>query len=61
MILHIADTTKVPQEEAIEIAEYLRDHFDEEDARSEFYETLIQLYVVRPQYRRKGLGTVLLA
>jgi nuclear cap-binding protein subunit 1 len=45
MTLHIADSTKLPQEEAIEIAEYLRDHFDEEEARSEFYDTCLQLYV----------------
>ncbi|KAK7190190.1 hypothetical protein PSPO01_03911 [Paraphaeosphaeria sporulosa] len=47
-ILNIASSTKLPQDEAIEIAEYLRDHFDEEDARGEFYDTLLQLIVEQP-------------
>lgn len=45
MILNIASSTRLPQDEAIEIAEYLRDHFDDDDARTEFYDAFIQLYV----------------
>lgn len=47
MTLHIAASTKLPQDEAIEIAEYLRKHFDDEEARNGFYDAVLQLYVVK--------------
>ena len=45
MLLNIASSTKLPEDEAIEIAEFLRDHYDDEDARNEFFDVLVQLSV----------------
>lgn len=44
MILNIASSTKLPEDEAIEIAEYLRDHYDDEETRSGFFDVFVQLY-----------------
>lgn len=45
LILNIASSTKLPEDEAIDIVEYLRDQYDDEDTRSGFFDILVQLYV----------------
>jgi nuclear cap-binding protein subunit 1 len=45
MLLNIASSTKLPEDEAIEIAEFLRDNYDDEEARNEFFDVLVQLFV----------------
>lgn len=45
ILLNIASSTKLPEDEAIEIAEYLRDNYDEEEARNEFFDVLVLLFV----------------
>jgi nuclear cap-binding protein subunit 1 len=41
--LNIASSTKLPQDEAIEIAKYFGEHFDDERLRSDFFDVLVQL------------------
>jgi len=47
MILNIASSTKLPQDEAVEIAELLRDNFDVL-TRAEFFEMFVQLIIEQP-------------
>ena len=46
MLLHIASSTKLPQDEATEIAEGLGENFDDEYLKTEFFGIMVQLYVV---------------
>lgn len=67
MTVNIASSTKLPQDEAIEIAELLRDNYHDEETRSEYFDIFVQLYVLEclfarrkrranlPQYRRAAL------
>jgi hypothetical protein len=48
--VNIASSTKLPEDEAIEIAEYLRDNYDDEEARNEFFDVLVLLCVAPPFY-----------
>jgi hypothetical protein len=43
LILNIASSTKLPEDEAIEIAEYLRDNYDDEKTRNQFFDIFVQL------------------
>lgn len=43
MILNIASSTKLPQDEAIEIAQLLGENFDDERLRSDFFDVFVQL------------------
>lgn len=45
LLLNIASSTKLPQDEAVEIAIYLGEHFDDERLRSDFFDLFVQLYV----------------
>jgi nuclear cap-binding protein subunit 1 len=45
-LVNIASSTKLPEDEAIEIAEYLRDNYDDEEARNEFFDALVLLCVL---------------
>lgn len=45
LLLNIASSTKLPQDEAIEIAKYLSENFDDERLRSDFFDVFVQLYV----------------
>jgi nuclear cap-binding protein subunit 1 len=46
LLLNIASSTKLPQDEAIEIAKYFGENFDDERLRSDFFDVFVQLYVV---------------
>ena len=48
MLVNIASSTKLPEDEAIEIAEILRDNYDDEEARNEFFDVLVLLWVALP-------------
>lgn len=43
MIINIASTAKLPEDESIEIARLLRDHYDDEEIRTQFFDVLVQL------------------
>jgi nuclear cap-binding protein subunit 1 len=43
LLLNIASSTKLPQDEAIEIAKFFGEHFDDERLRSDFFDVLVQL------------------
>ena len=43
LLLNIASSTKLPQDEAIELAKYFGEHFDDERLRSDFFDVLVQL------------------
>ncbi|KAF2638947.1 hypothetical protein P280DRAFT_430508 [Massarina eburnea CBS 473.64] len=47
-ILNIASSTKLPQDEAIEIAEFLRDNYDDEQIQAQFFDVFVQLIVDQP-------------
>ncbi|KAJ4335907.1 Nuclear cap-binding protein subunit 1 [Didymella glomerata] len=48
LLLNIASSTKLPQDEAVEIATYLGEHFDDERLRSDFFDLLVQLIIEQP-------------
>ncbi|PVI07696.1 hypothetical protein DM02DRAFT_714398 [Periconia macrospinosa] len=48
MIVNIASTAKLPEDESIEIARLLRDHYDDEDIRNQFFDVFVQLIVDQP-------------
>ncbi|KAI4684166.1 hypothetical protein J4E81_009045 [Alternaria sp. BMP 2799] len=48
LLLNIASSTKLPQDEAIEIAKYFGEHFDDERLRSDFFDVLVQLIIEQP-------------
>jgi nuclear cap-binding protein subunit 1 len=41
--LNIASSTKLPQDEAIEIAKIFAENFDDERLRSDFFDVWVQL------------------
>ena len=43
LLLNIASSTKLPQDEAIEIAKFFGEHFDDERLRSDFFDVFVQL------------------
>lgn len=43
LILNIASSTKLPRDEAIEIAQILGDNFDDERLRNDFFDVFVQL------------------
>ena len=43
LLLNIARSTKLPQDEAIEIAKFFGEHFDDERLRSDFFDVFVQL------------------
>jgi nuclear cap-binding protein subunit 1 len=43
LLLNIASSTKLPQDEAIEIAKYFGENFDDERLRSDFFDVFVQL------------------
>jgi hypothetical protein len=43
LLLNIASSTKLPQDEAIEIAKYLGEQYDDERLRSDFFDVFVQL------------------
>jgi nuclear cap-binding protein subunit 1 len=43
LLLNIASSTKLPQDEAIEVATTLGEHFDDERIRSDFFDLFVQL------------------
>jgi hypothetical protein len=48
LLLNIASSTKLPQDEAIEIAKYFGEHFDDERLRSDFFDVWVQLLIEQP-------------
>ncbi|KAF1957449.1 hypothetical protein CC80DRAFT_443692 [Byssothecium circinans] len=48
LVLNIASSTKLPQDEAIEIAEHIRDHYDDEQVQAQFFDVFVQLVVDQP-------------
>jgi len=48
LLLNIASSTKLPQDEAIEIAKYFGEHFDDERLRSDFFDVFVQLIIEQP-------------
>ena len=46
MLLNIASSTKLPQDEATEIAKDLGEHYDDERVRTEFFDIFIKLCVI---------------
>ncbi|CBY01073.1 hypothetical protein IAQ61_011964 [Plenodomus lingam] len=48
LLLNIASSTKLPQDEAKEIATYLGEHFDDERLRSDFFDVFVQLIIEQP-------------
>jgi len=45
MLLHIASSSTLPETEAVNIAKAASVHYDNEDVREEFFETVISLLV----------------
>jgi hypothetical protein len=43
LLLNIASSTKLPQDEAIEIAKLFGEHFDDERLRNDFFDVFLQL------------------
>jgi len=41
--LNIASSTKLPQDEAIDIAKFFGEHYDDERLRSDFFDVFVQL------------------
>jgi nuclear cap-binding protein subunit 1 len=48
LLLNIASSTKLPQDEAVEIAKYFGEHFDDERLRSDFFDVWVQLIIEQP-------------
>ncbi|KAH9872704.1 hypothetical protein J1614_005098 [Plenodomus biglobosus] len=48
LLLNIASSTKLPQDEAIEIAKYFGEHYDDERLRSDFFDVFVQLIIEQP-------------
>lgn len=48
LLLNIASSTKLPQDEAIEIAKYLGEQYDDERLRSDFFDVFVQLIIEQP-------------
>ncbi|KAH8725967.1 cap binding protein [Phaeosphaeriaceae sp. PMI808] len=48
LLLNIASSTKLPQDEAIEIAKVFGQHFDDEKLRSDFFDVWVQLLIEQP-------------
>ncbi|RYO11965.1 hypothetical protein AA0111_g12668 [Alternaria arborescens] len=48
LLLNIASSTKLPQDEAIEIAKFFGEHFDDERLRSDFFDVFVQLIIEQP-------------
>ncbi|CAN9389070.1 unnamed protein product [Alternaria alternata] len=48
LLLNIASSTKLPQDEAIEIAKFFGEHFDDERLRSDFFDVFVQLVIEQP-------------
>jgi nuclear cap-binding protein subunit 1 len=46
LLLNIASSTKLPQDEAIDIAKILGENFEDEKLRSDFFDVFIQLSVI---------------
>lgn len=46
MLLNIASSAQLPETESIEIAKVLHKHYDDEDARGEFFDVLVALLVL---------------
>ena len=51
MLLNIAGSAQLPQDEVVQIAKDLGKNFDEEGLRNSFFDILIQLYV-HSMYRK---------
>jgi len=45
MLLNIASSAKLPQDEATEIAKELGKNFDDEALRNQIFDIIVQLYV----------------
>ena len=43
LLLNIASSTKLPQDEAIDIAKFFGEHYDDERLRSDFFDVFVQL------------------
>ena len=43
LLLNIASSTKLPQDEAIEIAKLFGENFDDERLRNDFFDVFLQL------------------
>ncbi|CAO2649598.1 Nn.00g069830.m01.CDS01 [Neocucurbitaria sp. VM-36] len=48
LLLNIASSTKLPQDEAIEIAKYFGEQYDDERLRSDFFDVFVQLIIEQP-------------
>ncbi|KAL1608825.1 Nuclear cap-binding protein subunit 1 [Nothophoma quercina] len=48
LLLNIASSTKLPQDEAVEIATYFGEHYDDERLRSDVFDLFVQLIVEQP-------------
>ncbi|KAF2823924.1 cap binding protein [Ophiobolus disseminans] len=48
LLLNIASSTKLPQDEAIEIAKLFGENFDDERLRSDFFDVWVQLIIEQP-------------
>ncbi|KAH7357449.1 cap binding protein [Pyrenochaeta sp. MPI-SDFR-AT-0127] len=48
LLLNIASSTKLPQDEAIDIAKLLGEHYDDERLRSDFFDVFVQLIIEQP-------------
>ncbi|KAF2866478.1 MIF4G like-domain-containing protein [Massariosphaeria phaeospora] len=48
LLLNIASSTKLPQDEAIEIAKCFADNYDDEDLRNDFFDIFVQLIIEQP-------------
>ncbi|KAJ4367147.1 Nuclear cap-binding protein subunit 1 [Neocucurbitaria cava] len=48
LLLNIASSTKLPQDEAIEIAKYFGEQFDDERLRTDFFDVFVQLIIEQP-------------
>ncbi|KAF2474272.1 uncharacterized protein BDR25DRAFT_332386 [Lindgomyces ingoldianus] len=48
MLVNIAGSTKLPQDEAMDIARQFGEHFDDEAVKTEFFDHLVQLIIEQP-------------
>ncbi|CAE7009614.1 hypothetical protein HRS9139_01606 [Pyrenophora teres f. teres] len=48
LLLNIASSTKLPQDEAIDIAKFFGEHYDDERLRADFFDVFVQLIVEQP-------------
>ncbi|KAF2258654.1 hypothetical protein CC78DRAFT_504248 [Lojkania enalia] len=48
LLLNIASSTNLPQDEATYLAQYLSEHYDDEDARAQFFNLLPSLLIEQP-------------